>query len=91
VGYWVHFFNDLCDVVPMMHERVKVEFCFNQVDPDLLEILTGGGWKKPAPYTEVVVYAPTKLKWWERLLRRPQKWDIVLVHNATVRTEEDDG
>ena len=67
----------------------STEITFGEVDPDLIDILTGGsgGVVPPATYA-VEIHSPIKLKWWERLLRRPQLWQTVRIPNATLEAKE---
>lgn len=62
-------------------ERVSVEITLGQVDPELLNILTG------SPITtnlnEVEIRTPIKRTFWEWLCRKPQRWELVKLYGVT--------
>jgi hypothetical protein len=61
--------------------RVEIEFC--QVDPGLLDVLTGGVFET-APVFAVEVHAPIKRTFWQWLLRKPRQHRTYYIPRAKI-------
>lgn len=67
-----------------------MEFTLSKpIDPDLLKLLCGD--EPVPPQYAIEIRTPIKRKWWERLLRRPQREAIILIPNATLVNSDDVG
>jgi hypothetical protein len=66
---------------------VEIEFC--QVDPELLNLLTGGAFDKDTPTEQptfaVEAYIPIKRTFWQWLLRKPRQHKIIYIPRATIQ------
>lgn len=60
--------------------RVDIEFC--DVDPAVLDILTGG--PLPEPVFSVEVISPIKRTFWQWLLRKPKRYQRTFIPRATI-------
>lgn len=62
-------------------KRYDIEFTFSQpVDPDVLALVYGD--EPVPPQYAIEIRSPIQRKWWERFLRRPQRWHVVHIPHA---------
>lgn len=70
---------------------IQVEMTFENVDPEVLGILTGGALgTPPTPTFSLEVTHQIKRKWWQWLLRRPKRYHRIVIPNARLATPEDE-
>lgn len=67
---------------PFEARSVKIEFC--RVDPELLDVLTGGVFET-APVFSVEVIRPIKRTFWQWLLRKPKRVQHIILPRATIK------
>jgi hypothetical protein len=76
-----------CDAMTSSEpERFEIEFC--QVDPELLNLLTGGAFDKDTPTEQpsfaVEIVRPIKRTFWQWLLRKPRQYQTIYIPRATI-------
>lgn len=64
-------------------EEFEVKIEFRAVDPELLDILTGGIFET-APVFAVEVHAPIKRTFWQWLLRKPRRYQNTYIPRARI-------
>lgn len=68
---------------PFHFEKSEVKIEFVAVDPELLDVLTGGVFET-APVFSVEVHSPIKRTFWQWLLRKPRQHRTYYIPRATI-------
>lgn len=72
-------------------EPITIDFTLQDVDPEVLGILTGGVMgTKPEPTFSLEVKYPVKRTFWQWLRRKPRLWNHVYIPNATMGEVDSD-
>lgn len=61
---------------PFTFEAVSMELTFTEVNPELIDLVTGG---TAEPITSLEVYAPIKRTFWQWLRRKPRQYRVVYI------------
>jgi hypothetical protein len=69
-------------------KRYDIEFTLSKpIDPDVLALLYGGA--PVPPQYAIEIRTPIPRKWWDRLLRRPQRESIIRIPHVELVNSDD--
>lgn len=77
--------------MPTAFESIKMDVQFQEVDPELVALLTGSGDYKPGTLHSLQVASPVKRKWWQWLLRRPREYRYLYLPSVKIGEVSTDG
>jgi hypothetical protein len=72
--------------IPPTHKKIEIELTKFEVDPELIQILTGStDWNATNYEAGMTINTPIKRTFWQWLRRKPIQWSMTFIPAARVK------